>query len=192
MERRMITISSDFQTREDGGRKMIAGYFSVYGSVYNIGLGMSEEIAPGAFDDCLEDDVRALINHDTTLVLGRTKAKTLTLKTDEKGLYGEIEINQDDTDALNCYSRVQRKDVNQCSFGFDILDEETQYREDGSIHWIIRKVKLYEVSVCTFPAYEDTAVEARQKQADHFNKRKIDQQKNDISKRLERFKCSNS
>lgn len=192
MERRMITISSDFQTREDGGRKIIAGYFSVYGSIYNIGPGMSEEIAPGAFDDCLEDDVRALINHDTTLVMGRTKAKTLILKVDEKGLYGEIEINQADTDALNCYSRVQRKDVNQCSFGFDILDEETVYKEDGSVHWIIRKVKLYEVSVCTFPAYEETAVEARQKQADHFNKRKLEQQKLEISNRLERFKCSNS
>lgn len=192
MERRMITISSDFQTREDGGRKIIAGYFSVYGAIYNIGPGMSEEIAPGAFDDCFEDDIRALINHDTTLVMGRTKAKTLILKDEEKGLYGEIEINQADTDALNCYSRVQRKDVNQCSFGFDILDEEAVYKDDGSIHWIIRKVKLYEVSVCTFPAYEETAVEARQKQADHFNKRKLEQQKLEISNRLERFKCSNS
>jgi len=56
---------------------------------------------------------------------------------------------------------VQRGDVSQCSFGFDILDEEMEARGDGSIHWTIKKVKLYEGSIVTFPAYEKTEALAR-------------------------------
>ena len=62
---------------------------------------------------------------------------------------------------MNLYERVKRGDVNQCSFGFDILDQDVEYHEDGPTVWHIRKVKLYEVSVVTFPAYEETSVEAR-------------------------------
>ena len=75
---------------------------------------------------------------------------------------------------MNLYARVQRGDVNQCSFGFDILDEDTEIREDGSIHWTIKKVKLYEVSVCTFPAYETTEVSARMNDAKNIRKRELD------------------
>ena len=132
----------------------------------------SESIAPGAFDNTLSGDIRALINHDTTLVLGRTKAGTLQLRTDSHGLWGHIDINPNDTDAMNLYNRVQRGDVDQCSFGFDILNEETEYREDGSIHWTIKEVELYEVSPCTFPAYEETSIAARAKERDEILKRR--------------------
>ena len=64
---------------------------------------------------------------------------------------------------MNLYARIERGDVDQCSFGFDVLDEDTEYREDGSVHWTIKRVKLYEVSPVTFPAYEDTSVSARKK-----------------------------
>ena len=101
------------------------------------------EIAPTDFDGEISDDVRALINHDTTLVLGRTKADTLELKTDSQGLWGRIKINPNDSDAVNLYERVARGDVDQCSFGFDILKEETDWREDGTVKWTT-KVKLYE------------------------------------------------
>lgn len=107
--------------------------------------------------------MRALINHDTTLVLGRTKAGTLELKQDSRGLWGRVKVNPKDSDAMNLYERVKRGDVDQCSFGFDITDEETESRDDGSVLWTIKSVKLYEVSVCTFPAYEATSVSAREK-----------------------------
>ena len=93
-----------------------------------------------------------MCDHDTRIVLGRTAAGTLTLTEDERGLYGVIKINTADGDAMNLYARVQRGDVSQCSFGFDILDEEYIINPDGSELWLIRKVKLYEVSVVTFPA----------------------------------------
>lgn len=167
----MRTASTEFHTRDDNGNLAIEGYFAVFDSVYQIAPDMSESIAQGAFDNTLSGDIRALINHDTTLVLGRTKAGTLQLRTDTHGLWGHIDINPKDTDAMNLYERVQRGDVDQCSFGFDILNEETDFREDGSIHWTIKGVELYEVSPCTFPAYEETHIAARAKERDEIIKR---------------------
>ena len=159
--RQIRSIESKFTTRDDDGALHIEGYFAVFNSTYQIWDDMSESVAPGAFTETLGEDVRALIDHETRLVLGRNSAGTLQLREDSHGLWGDILINPNDQDAMNLYARVQRGDVNQCSFGFDILEEETEFRDDGSVHWTIKKVKLYEVSVCTFPAYTETSVQAR-------------------------------
>lgn len=159
--RQTRSIASEFTTRDDGGELRIEGYFAVFNSNYDIWPGASESVAPGAFSETLGGDIRALIDHETMYVLGRNQAGTLELREDSHGLWGSVLINPNDQDAMNLYARVQRGDVNQCSFGFDILDEETEYREDGSVHWTIKEVKLYEVSVCTFPAYAETSVQAR-------------------------------
>jgi HK97 family phage prohead protease len=145
----------------------------VFGSIYELWPGATESIAEGAFDGALSDDIRALIDHETRLVLGRNKANTLELRADSRGLWGRVKINPSDQDAMNLYARVERGDVDQCSFGFDILEEETDYREDGTVHWTIKRVKLYEVSVVTFPAYEDTAVTARRKDYDQIKARRF-------------------
>ena len=143
----------------------IEGYFAVFGSQYRFSALEYETIDRHAFDNALSrDDVRALINHDTTLVLGRTTAGTLTLSVDDHGLHGCITINRDDSDAMSLYARVQRGDVSQCSFGFVPTDIETEVeREDDHdiIHYTIKDLRLYEVTVCTFPAYVDTEVSAR-------------------------------
>jgi len=108
-------------------------------------------------------------------VLGRTAAGTLELRADKVGLWGRITINQADGDAMNLYERVKRRDVTQCSFGFDILDQSTEVLENGTTVWKLRKVKLYEVSVVTFPAYEDTAVEARRRDYEQIRKKQKEQ-----------------
>lgn len=172
MERRMRTRATEFSTREDGGVPRIEGYFAVFNSNYNMGGGMSESIAPGAFTSSIANDVRALTNHDSTLVLGRTKAHTLEIKEDSHGLWGSVAINPNDGDAMNLYERVKRGDVDQCSFGFEIRSEDTDIKDDGSVHWTIRDVELFEVSVCTFPAYEETGVQARASQKKNIEKRK--------------------
>ena len=176
--------SGEFQTREDGEEQIIEGYFSVFNSNYEMWEGASESIAPGAFDSSMGNDIRALTNHDTTLVLGRTKANTLELKPDSHGLWGRIRINPKDSDAVNTYERVKRGDVDQCSIGFLIRDEETEFREDGSIHWTIKDVELFEVSICTFPAYEETSVSARHRDADELKKRADEAWKLKIHDRL--------
>ena len=172
--RQVRSASSKFETREEGNELKIEGYFAVFNSIYQIFDDLSESVAPGAFDDTLGEDIRALINHDSSLVLGRNTAHTLELRQDEHGLWGSITINPNDQDAMNLYARVQRGDVDQCSFGFDILSEDYDVRDDGSVHWTIKKVRLYEVSVCTFPAYEETNVKARSAQRDEIKKRSLE------------------
>lgn len=171
-KRQTRSLAQTFQYREDSDAVYIEGYFAVFNSPYELWEGATEIIKPGAFDGCLSQDVRALINHDSTLVLGRTKAGTLELKTDSRGLWGSIKINRDDTDAMNLYARVQRGDVDQCSFGFEIERETFVDLGNGTIRWEIEKVNpLYEVSVCTFPAYEETAVSARKQQLEEIQRR---------------------
>lgn len=165
-------VMSDFITREDGENPKIEGYFAVFNSNYEIFSGCTESIAPGAFTDTLSGDIRALIDHDTRLVLGRTTARTLALKEDQRGLWGSIDVNPKDSEAMNLYARVKRGDVSQCSFGFNILDEEHEVKENGDHHFTIKKVRLFEVSCCTFPAYEETAISARKKDIEEIDRRK--------------------
>lgn len=179
--------SGEFKTREDSGEMVIEGYFAVFNSDYEMWEGASESIAPGAFTSSMGGDIRGLTNHDTTLVLGRTKAHTLELKEDTHGLWGRITINPKDSDAVNTYERVKRGDVDQCSIGFMIRSEETDFRDDGSIHWTITDVDLFEVSVCTFPAYEETGVSARHKDAEELKKRASEAWKLKMTDRLNKI-----
>ena len=185
--RQMRSIASKFETREENDEMIIEGYFAVFNSNYEIMPGMSESIAPGAFKNALAGDIRALINHDTTLVLGRTAAKTLEVSEDERGLWGRIRINPKDSDAVNLYERVKRGDVSQCSIGFDIVAEETEFRDNGDIHWTIKEINpLYEVSCCTFPAYESTNIDARTRQRDDILKRKNEAWRKTMKGRLKK------
>lgn len=172
--RQVRSVASSFETRSDDNGMYIEGYFSVFNSNYEIYPGCTESVAPGAFSNTLGGDIKALCDHDTRLVLGRNKAGTLELREDSHGLWGRITINPNDSDAVNLYERVKRGDVDQCSFGFDIVREESDFRDDGTVHFTIREVELFEVSVVTFPAYAETSVSARKQDVAEIQKRKLD------------------
>ena len=181
------TAKTDFQTRDEKeAGKVIEGYFAVFNSETELWPGAYEEIAPDAFNNTLGNDIRALANHDTTLVLGRNKSGTLRLAVDSHGLWGEIHVNEKDSDAMNLYERVKRGDVDQCSFGFNILKEETDWREDGTVKWKIEEIDLHEVSVCTFPAYEDTGIQARHKELEQHREKRMQQWKHEQLKKIGR------
>lgn len=182
--------SLDLNTNDEAAEKIISGYFIVFNSETELYEGCFEEIAPESFDNVDLSDVRALIDHDTSKVLGRTKSGTLTLSVDAKGVYGEIKVNENDTEAMNLYSRVQRGDVDQCSFGFNILDEAMETRDDGSYKFTIKAIELFEVSVVTFPAYADTAVEARSKQIENMEKREFLAKKSKLEEKLNGLKTT--
>lgn len=173
--RQVRSAPSSFEARSDeNGKMFIEGYFAVFNSNYEIYPGCTESVAPGAFSNTLGGDIKALCDHDTRLVLGRNKAGTLELREDSHGLWGRIEINPNDSDAVNLHARVDRRDVDQCSFGFEIVKEDSEIRDDGSVHFTIREVRLYEVSVVTFPAYSETSVSARKRDVAEIQKRKLD------------------
>lgn len=186
-ERQTRTQGTTFQTREDGEELRIEGYFAVFGSDYEMFPGVTESVDPHAFDEALADDVRVLIDHDTRLVLGRTAAHTAELRVDSHGLWGSVLINRDDTEAMNAYARNKRGDVDQASFGFDILDEEIEDRENGDVHFTIKRVKLYEVSLCTFPAYKETELKARADDVREIRKRRAEAWKHERLERLEKL-----
>ena len=178
------------QTRDDNtetDEMKIEGYFVVFNSETKLFENYYEEISDKAFKDIDLTDIRALADHDTAKVLGRTKSQTLSLSVDEKGLYGEITINKNDSEAVNLYERVKRGDIDQCSFGFNILDETMDTRADGSTKWTITEIELFEVSVVTFPAYADTAVEARSEQMKQLEKRNLQTRKAKLKERIQKW-----
>ena len=184
-QRQVRCVSQQFKTRSANDDLYIEGYFSVFNSEYPLWPGASEVVKPGAFDNSVSGDVRALINHDSSLVLGRTKSGTLTLRQDERGLWGSIKINRDDVDAMNLYARVQRGDVDQCSFGFEIKRETFVDLGGNKYRWEIEEVDpLYEVSVCTFPAYTETSVSARRQDLAEIERRRAETWRSDMKKKL--------
>lgn len=177
-------VSSNLEIRQETEDKIIAGYFIVFNRETELWPGAYEEIAPEALNNTMENDIRALINHDTSKVLARNKAGTLNMKIDSTGLYGEIVVNPKDTEAVNLYERVKRGDVSQCSFGFNILDEDVKHREDGTVKWTLTDIDLHEISVCTFPAYSDTNVQARHDEVEQYKQRQKEKWRMDMKGRL--------
>ncbi len=187
-ERQYRGVQSNLRTRSEEENEMyIEGYFAVFNRETELWPGAFEEIDSVAFNNTLENDIRALINHNTNLVLGRSKADTLELKIDKNGLWGRIKINPNDSDAVNLYERVKRGDVDQCSFGFNILGEQTDFRDDGTVKWTLKEIDLHEVSIVTFPAYEDTGVQARKKELKQHKERQLKAKKIKLKERLEKI-----
>lgn len=152
------------KTRDAEGNPIVEGYFAVFGTRYEEFPGEFEELMPGCFSRSIEEnDIRALVNHDSTQVLGRNKSGTLVLREDERGLFGTIRINPKDSDAMNLHARIEREDVTQASFGFFVRGKEVEILPDGTILNKITDADLLEISPCTFPAYPDTHLTAREK-----------------------------
>lgn len=159
--------------RSEGEPPKIRGYAAVFNSLSEDLGGFREQIAAGAFADAIgRDDVRALINHDPNLVLGRNRSGTLTMREDGNGL--AVEITPPDTQAArDLVALMERGDVSQMSFAFTVSKEDQAWERSGTGPWLrtIRKVsRLFDVSVVTFPAYQAAsaavrALEQHQKEA---------------------------
>jgi uncharacterized protein len=171
--------------------RIVEGYFALYESETELFEGSYEIISKGAFDSTLnKNDIRALWNHNTQYVLGRNKNGSLQLRADDKGLFGIIKLPNTQY-ANDLYELVQRGDIDQASFGFNILNEDLEELASGGYRWRINEIDLHEISVVTFPAYENTTVQAREKQVEQMETRKMQEKKDALSKRLKGLKNSN-
>jgi HK97 family phage prohead protease len=123
-----------------------------------------EIISHGAAAGSLsEDDIRAVWNHNYDIVLGRNSAGTLALDEQEDGVHVGIDF-PDSQEGRDKFESVKRGDVNQMSFGFDILKETVTDDRSGDKRIIrsrVERIKIWEVSPVTFPAYENTSINAR-------------------------------
>ncbi|AHN20301.1 HK97 family phage prohead protease [Lysinibacillus varians] len=155
------------QTRSQGDSEsnVIEGYAAVFNSPTDIWGMFTEVIAPGAFADAIasNDDIRALFNHDWNNVLGRTKSGTLRLSEDARGLKFEVDL-PNTTLARDLSESLKRGDISQCSFGFVPTSETWDYEPEIPVR-TINSVELHEISVVSIPAYEDTEVSLRSKEA---------------------------
>mgnify|MGYP006290027359 FL=1 len=165
LERRDFAFEDDneliVESRADG-RAAIIGYAAVYNRLSLDLGGFKEEILPGAFDRILNrqrgrQDVVALFNHDSNIVLGRTSSGTLELSSDEKGLRYVVTPPVSRADVLEL---IQRRDVRGSSFAFTVGKDGEAFRtgEDGKAVRQIREVSgLYDVGPVLVPAYPATS-----------------------------------
>jgi len=187
LEKRQAFFKTEFTTRETQEEKIIEGFFIVYNRETELWEGFYEQIKQGAAANSVKNnDIRALFNHYSGSVLGRTSSNTLKLEDREQGVYGIIIINQNDTEALNIYERVKRGDITGCSFGFWPENETYEDRVGGGTLATINEANVVEVSVCTFPAYPQTQIDARQRDFKTLQKEKLSRKKEELKARLKK------
>lgn len=159
IERRIyVADGMELRAATEDKPPMMMGYAAKFDMMSEPMFGFREQIAPGAFDGVLEDDVRALFNHDPNHVLGRTASGTLRLSVDQTGLKYEVDL-PDTQSSRDLQESMKRGDVSQSSFAFRVAPNGDTWDEndDGVLIRTITKFgKLYDVSPVTYPAYTDT------------------------------------
>lgn len=178
MEREVRTLSTaGLECRASDSARTIRGYAAKFETLSeNLG-GFREKISPGAFDDVLGDDVRALINHDPNLIIGRTASKTARIGVDDVGLWYEVDL-PDTSAARDLSESINRGDVSQSSFAFTVAAGGQDWTEDDEgrvIRTISKMQRLYDVSPVTYPAYPDATVGVRA--LDQYREQKTEEQR---------------
>jgi HK97 family phage prohead protease len=164
-EIRVIT-GAQIRAAKSGDKPAIEGYAAVFNQLSVPLWGFRERIMPGAFARALREDqdVRALMNHDPNLVLGRSKSGTLQMREDSKGLFFSCTL-PDTQAARDLHALVSRGDIDQCSFGFTVTKQTwiDEKNADGTMQSIreLNDLDLFDVSAVTYPAYPQTSVDAR-------------------------------
>lgn len=138
----------------------VAGYAAIFGEETNVGGMFVEVIQRGAFKNAIgRDDVVFLINHHG-LPLARSRAGTLKLTEDERGLYMETELDASDPDVARIVPKMQRGDLDKMSFAF--WPEKQEWDDTGDIpRRTITEAALYDVSIVTTPQYDGTEIGLR-------------------------------
>lgn len=162
-ERRFLATDVDFETRDaQADESVIEGYAAVFNRDSEDLGGFIERIAPGAFDDVLNDDTYGLLNHSIDKILGRNK-RNMTLTQDSKGL--KYRISLPDTPTANeARTLIKAKIIDKSSFAFRVKEQKWEYSQvPGQPHkrTILKVSELIDVSAVAGPAYKDTSVVAR-------------------------------
>lgn len=159
-ENRSVAYTT-LEVRAEGESNTLVGYASVFDSPSEP-MPFVEYVRKGAFAKTLNDgaDVRLLIDHEG-VPLARTKSGTLMLEEDDRGLRVEATLDPMNPDAQRVLSAMRRGDLSQMSFAFRTVKDS--WNSDRSVREL-KEVQLFDVSVVTYPAYEDTIVSLRNRQ----------------------------
>ena len=164
-------------TQTEDGKRQVRGHGAVYDSRSEDLGGFREIIAKGAFDKAVNDDIRALFNHDPNQILGRTTAGTLKVSTDERGLAYEL-VLPDTSYAKDLAVNLDLGNITQSSFAMTVKRDRWEEEEDGTILRTILEVEnLYDVSPVTYPAYQEADVRVARRSLDAFKQQLQDEVK---------------
>jgi HK97 family phage prohead protease len=182
-ERIYFPVPAEIELRQDGEDKTpkIVGYAAKFfregdhGTEFRLAPDMFERVMPGAFDGAMSrpDDVRGMLNHNPSDLLGRTSAGTMRLSVDDVGLAFDLDPPQTRS-GLDAVEYVGRGDIDGASFGF-LLDEDGDefHREGDIVVRELRNVRLLDVSLVTFPAYEATSASISRSRFENYESQKL-------------------
>lgn len=163
IERRIFTTEMRIERRAEG-TPVLVGHAAVFNATSLDLGGFREIVAPGAFAATIvEDDIRALFNHDPSMILGRNRARTLRLQEDSRGLAFEVDL-PDTQLARDLAVSIERGDISGNSFGFQTLEDRWERTDSGELRTLVR-VRLADISPVTYPAYPQTDLAMRSLEA---------------------------
>jgi HK97 family phage prohead protease len=170
------SVASELRAADDRSFQ-IRGTAAAYNRLSKDLGGFRERIAPGAFKRALSgqgEDVKCLFNHDANCVLGRTGNGTLRLSDSAEGLNFRCQLDQNQQAHRDLYSSIKRGDINECSFAFNVDDEDGEDWDDEKDERgqrfklrTLRSVNLFDVSAVTNPAYGSGATKVSARSTDY-------------------------
>tara|TARA_R100001244_G_scaffold121245_1_gene90875 strand:+ start:3024 stop:3995 length:972 start_codon:yes stop_codon:yes gene_type:complete len=187
-EKRFYNVATRITKRN--GKQVIEGHAAIYDSPSEDLGGFTERIKKGAFDNVLDNDVRAYFNHDPNFILGRTTSGTLRISADDTGLKYEFDV-PDTTAGRDLVVSMKRGDITQSSFAFTVEEDSWEQIEGKDIRTINKVKRLYDVSPVSIPAYpsaNDLALAQRSKMI-YIDKQKMQEETDDeINRSIEKLK----
>tara|TARA_R110000796_G_scaffold54125_1_gene126643 strand:+ start:8580 stop:9572 length:993 start_codon:yes stop_codon:yes gene_type:complete len=174
-EKRFFKVET--RVSKKGKRNIIEGHAAVFNELSEDLGGFREKINPGAFDDVLDNDVRAFFNHDPNFLLARTSSGTLKLSTDKRGLKYSFDV-PDTTAGRDLLVSMKRGDITQSSFAFQVESDTWNTTSKGEIRTIEKVSRLFDVSPVSIPAYptaNDLSIAQRSRMT-HKDKTKMKQE----------------
>lgn len=185
-EKRFFDVETRVSKPSEGeeGTTTIVGHAAVFNARSEEMWGFQEVIAPGAFDGVLGDDTRCYFNHNDDLILGRTTSGTLRLSIDERGLKYELDV-PDTTYARDLVVSMERGDVTQSSFSFQVEEDKWEIKDGIDLRTIVKVKRLYDVSPVSLPAYPSASagVVAQRSLAKHKEGLKKEEEEKDLVSR---------
>jgi HK97 family phage prohead protease len=160
-EKRSLLIEN-LRTVEENEQKILSGYVNKFNTLSE-DMGFFEKVQKGAFTRSLKEkrNILALFNHDTSKVLGSTDTETLTLSEDDVGLFFELRMNENLSYTKDIIELSKTGLLKNCSFGFEVLKEDWEEESEDVYVRTIQDVNLFEITLTSLPAYQETEFSLR-------------------------------
>lgn len=180
-ETRIFAAPVEAREGQDGSAT-IAGYASVFGVEYDVGIGFTESVDPRAFNKSLKErsDLAVVWSHDADRVLATQESGTARFDVDDHGLHYEADLDLLDPDGMSAWRKITTGKVSRSSFSFEVVKDKWDERDDAPPHRTLREVRLWEASPVLWPASSATEVDVKRAVASYAEYRGLDSEAESI------------